>query len=190
MPGKRIGKSVIYSDGRKTYSLIGKPRQVDGAQRLRCTDYKHGCKGSAHLYIDGRMSNNRPHTCDIVSSDIDARKMEVELKDAAGQSGESVRELHDDIKQRFDEEASRKVPLWRVESNLHRIRKRVVPKDWQCYVCEEWLDRDGEPPSMLIPCTHSLCATCAREIDNGQCPKYNASIDNLISMIDFPAGPQ
>ncbi len=191
MDGARIGVSTIFTNGVKTYSATGKPRKKDGARRLRCTRYKGGCKGSAILYVDETMSEKRMHTCRVNEDDIEARKYSTELKQEAVKGEKKIVDLQESVAKSYSKSALKKRPLYQIESNLYKIKKRTVPPSWRCPGCEGWIDKNGKP-SLLLPCEHSLCNACVKDnfiLVEDVCPKCKVVVKDVVVQKDFPDRP-
>ncbi len=57
----------------------------------------------------------------------------------------------------------------------------------ECAVCMEGYEAEGEKRPKLLPCSHTLCAGCVKQLTEGfriQCPECRES--HLIPMEDFP----
>ena len=192
MPGKRINCSRVYTDNTHVYSLIGQPRKRDGAQRLRCCNYKSaGCKGTAYLYPGSLMSKNHPHSCNSTTAAVDGRKLATAVKEEVLKNEQTVTKTYDTVKTDFSTEAETHARFDTMESNLYKIKKKKIPKSWECGQCSDWLDNGGQKPSMLLPCGDILCNDCTIEaVIDAVCPLCGKKVQSVNMIKAFPSRPK
>ena len=189
MAGMRLGQSNVFTDNTHVFSLIGKPRKKDGAQRLRCCKYKMGCKGKGYLWPGSLMSHHGQHTCQSTEETVDSRKLATLVKESViVDTDHSVGSVYEECKNLFSTEATKNVPLDKMESNLYRLRRHLVPNDWQCPQCEDTLDGGDDKPALILPCEHLVCGSCSIEsVLDAKCTLCGEKVIRVYNLKTFPS---
>ena len=93
--------------------------------RLRCRDWKDGCKGTAYIE-NGKFFVNRKCLHDRAEQAINKQKIEAKMKDMAGKTCAPLRQIYDE---NLDTSTSSAVsPFSKISSTLSKRRRIVLPK--------------------------------------------------------------
>ena len=93
--------------------------------RLRCRDWKDGCKGTAYIE-NGKFYVNRKCLHDRAEQAINKQKIEAKMKDMAGKTCAPLRQIYDE---NLDTSTSSAVsPFSKISSTLSKRRRIVLPK--------------------------------------------------------------
>ena len=161
--GKRKG-SVVYVHDNFVYSrkLVCSTRVL-----LRCVKYQNSlCKGAATIHKANdtcELIHIHNHTHD--GDEINTQRFKNELKEAAGDTTDSLRNVYNRIAAKHPLEITSQCPYKKVVSTMRRRREKKVASQQisrkQCSICLDEI----EDSWVFQPCGHGrFCDTCSDRV--------------------------
>ena len=163
-PGlKRNSRIFIFDEYRYSFHR----KLTEGRKRLRCTNYKNGCRGAAILSADAMtISPTTAHLPDEDRTFIVRAKFREDLRKSVEATPGSLRTKYDDLVALYEltvhPNIAELVPWSTISSSFYTFVADQAARDNECPVCLG----PKTPQFLIVGCGHTFCETCARSLQS------------------------